>query len=110
MVGKVGFGQLFDTDSPATKFARLKSFDAEFDKTYNNDLIAVWDTQGQPELETHLQSLSAGTEGIWKMVADYSNNPNLEEKEHLLTIAMLNWNARYMQFLGFKDIEHILKF
>ena len=37
------------------------------------------------------------------MVADYSNNPNLEEKEHLLTIAMLNWNARYMQFLGFKD-------
>ena len=103
MVGKVGFGQLFDTDSPATKSARLKSFDAEFDKTYNNDLIAVWDTQGQPELETHLQSLSAGTEGIWKMVADYSNNPNLEEKEHLLTIAMLNWNARYMQFLGFKD-------
>lgn len=103
MIGKVGYGHLFDDGTEASKSARLKSFDSAYLETYNGDVVAVWDTQGQPALETLLENTPKGTEGIWKMVADYSNNPDLEAKEHLLTVAMLNWNSRYVQFLGFKD-------
>ena len=103
IIGKVGYGHLFDDGSEASQSARFKSFDASYLDTYDGNTIAVWDTQGQPALETLLENTTVGAEGIWKMVGDYSNNPDLDKKEHLLTVAMLNWNSRYVQFLGFKD-------